>query len=222
MAVTEVAILYFNAPTHREDLRQNLKQAQSVQETWHAKHFPNLPSGRAERGDAMFEQLEDPGHILITVRWDSVAAHWQWIGGDENKKIMAGLGDYIDSNNVVLFHLDDADIFSGPTPQGMIPLTDSPVISVTRMFVDSEARRPFSVKFEEIRGILEAFAKPHLVRGGWRVDKEDDSKEEFVLFCGWESLERHAEFKEHPTYSDYTRILDFATGTDMKHYKRIL
>ena len=222
MAVTEIAILHFNTPTHGEDVRQRLKQAQSVQEVWHTKHFPHLPSSRVERGDAMFEQLEDPARVLITARWDSVAAHWQWIGGDENKKIMAGLGDYIDSNNVVLFHLDDADIFSGPAPQGMNRLTESPVISVARMFVSPEAKHLFSVKFEEVRSILEDFAKPHLVRGGWRVDKEGDAKEEFVIFCGWESLEKHTEFKMHPAYSDYIKLLEFATGADMKHYKRIL
>lgn len=222
MAVTEIAILHFNTPTHREDIRQSLKRAQSVQEAWHAKHFPHLPSSQVERGDAMFEQLEDPAHVLITARWDSVAAHWQWIGGDENKKIMAGLGDYIDSNNVVLFHLDDADIFSGPAPQGMILLTDSPVISVTRMVVGPEAKHLFSVKFEEVRGVLEDFARPYLVRGGWRVDKEAETKEEFVLICGWESLERHFEFAKDPRFNEYKKIPELVTGTDIKHFKRFL
>lgn len=222
MAVTEIAILHSNSTPHKEGLRQSLKQAQSIQETWHSEEFPNLPSSPAERGDAIFEQVEDPGNILITARWDSVVAHWTWIGSDENKQIMAGLGDYIDENNVVLFHLDNAAIFSGPTPQGMVPLTKSPMISVERIFVHPQSKRLFSLRFEEMRPVLEDFAKPHLVRGGWREDKEDNAKEEFVIFCGWESLEKHAEFKTHPTFSDYKTILDFATGTDMKHYKRIL
>lgn len=170
----------------------------------------------------MFQQVEDPANILISARWDSVAAHWQWIQGDENQKIMGELGAYIASDNVVLLHLDNPDIFSSPASQGRTSLQDSPVISISRIYVDPQAKDQFSARFEEAKRALEDFVAPHIVRGGWREDKEDESKEEFVVFCGWESLEKHGEFKAHPTASKYRSILELATGTDMKHYKRFL
>ncbi|KAK1770444.1 hypothetical protein QBC33DRAFT_555927 [Phialemonium atrogriseum] len=169
----------------------------------------------------MFQQSEHPEKILVTVRWDSVPAHWDWIGSDENKQIMAGLSDHIAKDKVVLFHLD-AEIFSRPAPQDAIPLLDSPLISLTRLFVDSDKKDAFSKKFNEVRGILEDFAKPHLARGGWRVDKEAETKEEFVLVCGWESLERHFEFAKDPRFNEYKEIPELVTETDIKHFKRFL
>lgn len=221
MAVTEIAILHSNANVITEDLRQRLQQAQSTQEAWHATHYPNLPWSRTERGDVMFQQADDPAKILLAARWDSVPAHWEWIKGDENKKIMADLSRHIVTDKVVLFHLD-AEIFSSPAPHGRMPLADSPLISVAHFFVDPAEKASFSTKFNEVKGILEDFTKPNLVRGAWRVDKEDEAAEEFVVFCGWDSLEKHAEFIMDSEYPEYSKILEFATGTDMKHYKRFL
>ncbi|KAL1869720.1 hypothetical protein VTK73DRAFT_2961 [Phialemonium thermophilum] len=221
MAVTELAILTSTNGELSGELRKLLEQARPIQAAWHAENFPALPSTPAERGDAMFQQMEDPRKILLTARWDSVAGHHQWIASEDNKAIMAKLNSHIDSDDLVLFHLD-SEIFSAPPPDGATGLVDSPVISVARLMVAPNQRKNFGDKFEEVRNLLEDYAKPHLVRTGWRVDKEHDARDEFVVVCGWDTVQRHLDFAHTAEFLQYREILGFLDGSDIKHYQRFL
>jgi heme-degrading monooxygenase HmoA len=220
MAVTEIAILHAKAGEVDGSLRKKLQAAQSIQDTWHASNFPNSPSSAADRGAAMFQQVEDPANILITAQWDSVAAHWQWIRSDENKSTMEDLSDQITSegmDGVVLIHLN-AELFSQPAPARAVHLLDSPVISIGRLRVnDKEA---LAAKWCEVEGILKDFLTPHLVRTGWREDKGANDKDEFVLVCGWESVAQHAEFRESPGWAKYSEITKLVAEADIRHYRR--
>lgn len=225
MAVTEIALLHAKADSLGAAFTETALAARSVQEQWHAKNYPNLPSSPVERADTIFQQIEDPTAILLTARWDSVEAHWQWIGSDDNKAVMSTIGEHIDAEGedaFVLFHLDN-EIFSEPAPQGQISLLDSPVVSVNRMPINSDKKARFNDMFSEVKGIVEAFAGPHLVRGGWVVDKQDQNKDEFVLVCGWDSVARHLAFADRPDFPQYKRALDdFVSAMDIKHYKKFL
>ena len=224
MAVTEIAIIHSVSGGLDKDLEAALRAAPPVLHKWRADTFPGPSAAGSERGTAMFQQIEDPAKILLTEPWDSVSQHWQWIGSDANKGLMGGLATRIaveGDDKVVFFHLD-AEIFTPAAPEGYKHLVDSPVISIGRMYVSAEGKAAFAAKFDEVKGILEDFAKPYLVRGGWRVDKEDEGKEEFVMFVGWDAVEDHMAFAETPGFAKYSELRGFVTGADIKHYKRFI
>ncbi|KAG7288880.1 hypothetical protein NEMBOFW57_005240 [Staphylotrichum longicolle] len=190
MPVTEFALLHLSqtgpapaAPPLPAAVRETLASAMQLQSAWHAAHFPSLPSRAADRAAVWFAQVEDPAVLLTTARWASVAAHWDWIRSADNVAVMAALaerGDII-AEDTVLWHVE-GEIFGGgggeeegggtrgrsggdgPAREGVVPLLQSPVISVGRMFVAREKREAFAAKFEEVKGILEEYARPHLVR----------------------------------------------------------
>lgn len=250
MPVTEFALLHLShtapapaAPPLPAAVRETLASAMQLQSAWHAAHFPSLPSRAADRAAVWFAQVEDPAVLLTTARWASVAAHWDWIRSADNVAVMAALaerGDII-AEDTVLWHVE-GEIFSGgggeeegggrggggggdgdgdgPARDRVVPLLQSPVISVGRMFVAREKREAFAAKFEEVKGILEEYARPHLVRYGWREDGEEGAEEdEFVVVCGWESVEKHFGFAESKGFARYSEIREILERVDLKHYK---
>jgi hypothetical protein len=131
---------------------------------------------------------------------------------------MAGLEGHVIAGDTVLFHVG-GDIFGGDgdsdTPSGSVPLLESPVISVVRMFVERGDRKRFDARFEGVRRRLEEYANPHLVRFGWREDVEEGTQEdEFVLVWGGEGVDEHS--------GVVGEISGSAARVDLKHYKRLL
>ncbi|KXX73327.1 hypothetical protein MMYC01_209763 [Madurella mycetomatis] len=221
MTVTEFAVIHFTSTPLSDSVREFLTSSTHLQDSWHAANFPTLPSSASDRAVAWFEQIENPSHLMTTARWDSVAAHWQWIRSDTNIGVMKALGDHIISQDTVLFHVD-ADIFDETSSPGSIQLLQSPVISVSRIFVAPENKEAFHAKFNKVRNVLEEYARPGLVQFGWREDIEAGTKEEFVLVCGWESVEKHLGFAEAPGLGQFQEIQQYIETADIKHYKRVL
>ncbi|KAK4043477.1 hypothetical protein C8A01DRAFT_43603 [Parachaetomium inaequale] len=229
MPVTEFALLHLTTtpppaeslpPNPKNPILPTLASAMHIQSTWHATAFPALPSSAADRAAVWFAQVEDPSWLLTTARWASVDAHWDWIRSAENAGVMTGLeeGGYIVGGDTVLWHVG-GEIFGG----GGGSLLESPVVSVTRMFVARGDRGRFAGKFGEVRGVLEGYAGPNLVRFGWREDGEEGAEEdEFVLVCGWESVEQHFGFAEAEGFGRYGELRELIARTDLKHYKRLL
>jgi len=218
MAVTELAVLRCAAGSLTEGVRDMLKAAQSVQDTWCAQHFPTSQLGIANRGTWVFQQIEDPSVVLLCAKWDSVPAHWEWIKSDENQGIMTGLAAHIvpgGDSGADLLHLD-ADIFDASD------LLSCPVLSVGRISISAANKTAFEQKFNEVRGILEDFADPFPVRAGWRIDKEAENAEEFVLLCGWDSVGQHMDFSKTEQFAKYKEISAFINRANLKHYRRIL
>ncbi|KAL2151870.1 hypothetical protein VTH82DRAFT_5054 [Thermothelomyces myriococcoides] len=220
MPVTEFAFLELAVPATPlpDSIRDTLAKATSVQDAWHAAAFPWLPSSAVDRAAFWFYQVNDPSWLMTTAKWDSVGAHWEWIRSEENKGIMNHLAKegVIIPESSVLFHVG-GEIFDGTIN---VKLQESPVISVERLFVPPSQRPWFETKFMEVKGILETYASPDLVRFGWRGDVEG-GPEEFVLVCGWESVERHLRFAEMGEYARYDEIHRVLERRDLKHYGRI-
>ncbi|KAK0752425.1 hypothetical protein B0T18DRAFT_426894 [Schizothecium vesticola] len=55
--------------------------------------YPHLPP--TFPGSVCFQSISDLTEILITARWESVAAHWAWINSPDNAGVMGTLGPYI-------------------------------------------------------------------------------------------------------------------------------
>ncbi|KAL2191120.1 hypothetical protein L209DRAFT_658475, partial [Thermothelomyces heterothallicus CBS 203.75] len=84
--VTEFALLHLTTPSPPlpDSIRASLAAATRLQDAWHAKAFPALPSSAVDRAALWFPQVEDPSWLMTTAKWDSVAAHWDWIRSEEN------------------------------------------------------------------------------------------------------------------------------------------
>ncbi|KAK4109496.1 hypothetical protein N656DRAFT_783091 [Canariomyces notabilis] len=219
MTVTEFATLHFTSAPSLNEVRGALSSAIRAQDSWHAANFPDLPSSISDRAVALFEQIDDPTQILITTKWDSVEAHLQWIRSEQNTKIMTGLAAHIIPKDTVLFHVNG--IIFGDSAGTSVPLLQAPVISVSRFFIPREERGSFEAKFGEVKGVLDKYVSPGSLRFGWREDLEEGAKEEeFVVVCGWETVESHSEFTNAAGFSQFQEIEQFIAQVDRKHYRR--
>ncbi|KAK3360061.1 hypothetical protein B0T25DRAFT_118810 [Lasiosphaeria hispida] len=162
----------------------------------------------------------------MATKWDSVAAHVQWMQSEENQSIMAKLmAEYLTMEgpgDFALLHVE-GDLFAStatPAPGGAIDLLDSPVLSVEHLSIGGGKKEALISKFSEVRGILEEFAGQYAVSSGWREDIEAEGKEEFVVISGWESVEKHQEFAQSPGFAKYNEIMQLVAKADAKHYNK--
>ncbi|OLN86881.1 hypothetical protein CCHL11_04658 [Colletotrichum chlorophyti] len=101
-------------------------------------------------------------------------------------------------------------------------LLTAPVLSVGRFGVRSERKEEFLKKYAEVKWVVEEHSKPFPVRGGWRIEKAAEDLDEFVMYCGWSSVEQHKAIAQHEGFKEWAGIQEFVTGTDIWHYQRIL
>ncbi|KUI71489.1 hypothetical protein VM1G_07255 [Cytospora mali] len=102
-----------------------------------------------------------------------------------------------------------------------IGLLDSPVISFNHHFVAANGKEAFEQKSNEVKGLLEDFAKPFAVKGAWRTDLEDEpSDAEWDVVVGWPSVEKHMDFAKQESFAKYRELMGFITGFEVRHYRR--
>lgn len=224
MAVTEFALLPLKS---RGDLPAELatllEQAQQTQDEWVLSRNPSLPKDRTARGTAMYQQLEDPSVLLITAQWPSPDGHKEWISSSENTSAMGQLQPYLDlegDKHVGLFHLD-AEILTDYDPETQKTALSAPIISVGRFTAKDGTREDFQKAFDGAKWVVEDVSKPYPLRGGWRIEKKKD-KEEFITFCGWESVDHHMSALKHENWSEWTAMQEFFERADIRHYKRVI
>ncbi|KAI1772855.1 hypothetical protein F4818DRAFT_126691 [Hypoxylon cercidicola] len=223
MAVTELAWLKCASEAITTESKEATNGALNVQDKWCAGNAPTIPKGRENRSVGFFQQVEDPSIALLTAHWKSVEQHKTWIESAENKTVFPALGDHFQLEKTIFFHLDDVELFQAPDADRAFSLLESPVIRVERLTITADDRQAFNQGWNDVKGILERFAKPHVVKGGWRIEKEDQSLEEFVFACGWPSVDRHGEFATARDFDKYESVLlAIAATREVKHYQRIL
>ncbi|GKT58490.1 N-acetyltransferase 9 protein [Colletotrichum tofieldiae] len=101
-------------------------------------------------------------------------------------------------------------------------LLTAPVLSVGRFGVRSEKKEDFIKKYAEAKWVVEEAAKPYPVRGGWRIERAAEDLEEFVMYCGWSTVEQHKAIAQREGFKEWAGIQEFVTGTDIWHYQRIM
>ena len=170
----------------------------------------------------MLQQNEDPSAILITTRWYSPAAHWEWIGTEENKQAMGKLMPLIvteGEKKLVLYHVDS--VLFPPPGDGVTSALESPVLSVYHYRVRTSEREGFESRLKVAMGELNTATETPF-RWGWRIEKEDDEIEELLVVRGWDSEKQRLDFphtKEHATLGELT---DHAFNVSVYSYKRIV
>jgi quinol monooxygenase YgiN len=217
MPVTEFAILPLKHPLTENStippaLLQKLQIAREVLEEASKYKF------------YYFQQIEDPSTMYIIGKWDSPEAHYTFLASPENQKLLELFKEdiYIEETNgkiMQMWHLDD-DVFA--VPSGAEWVFTAPVISCNRHFVPKKNKPSFIEKFNEIRGLLEKYTKPYGVVGGWRIEKEDEEKEEWVLFSGFESVDHHMEFAKTDGFAKYREIVGFVSAFELKHLRAVV
>lgn len=95
------------------------------------------------------------------------------------------------------------------------------MISLNRHFVPSSKKSAFAQKFSEVKGLLEKYTTPYEVVGGWRIEKEGEGKEEWVLFSGFEDVEHHMAFAKTEEFERYREIAGSVEGFEVKHLRSI-
>lgn len=217
MAVTELAFVHLSSPLSAESL-QALEGAQRIQDKWAQDQDPNLPASRISRGTGMLQRTDDPSAILITARWRSPAAHWEWIDTDENKQAMGKLMPLIVSEGtrkLVVFHVD-AVLFP-PPENGVTPALGCPILSVYHYRFKSLARSKFESRLENVMAKFNTNAS-RMFRWGWRIEKDDDEVEELVIVRGWEDEERRLDGEPDPRNELSAEAID----VNVYSYKRIV
>lgn len=110
----------------------------------------------------------------------------------------------------------------GKAEDESLSLLTAPVLSVGRFGVRSERKEEFIKKYDEVKWVVEETSKPYPVRTGWRMEKAADGLEEFIMYCGWSSVEHHKSIADHKGFKEWAEIQEFVTGTDIWHYQRIM
>ncbi|KAI1816732.1 hypothetical protein GGS20DRAFT_174296 [Poronia punctata] len=223
MPVTNLVWLTSSSQIFTPDDKRAMEGAFDAQADWVLHNVPSAPTSREERGVSLLQQVDDPRVVMETAHWSSSDEHSAWLASEEYKASSAPLGAHFDFSKLEYFHLD-RDVFR-PTDDatGEEPLLRSPFIGVGRIQVPADRRDEFAAAWESVRGILEDFVKPRVMKFGFRVQKADSDTDELVFFVGWSSIEKHREFSQSPGFAQWAGALQaIAKGLDLKYYKRVL
>jgi quinol monooxygenase YgiN len=205
MPVTELAILHVlpdgDITVPSPGLLANLKIAKQVLEKSSGYSF------------SFFQQIEDPTVLYIIGSWSSTTAHATFLPSSENLALLDLVKGYIDTENILMYHLE-LDAQATPLPLG------APAISINRHFIKNGQREGFKQQFEEVKPLLQDYTRPRPVAGGWRIEKEAESKEEWVLFSGFDSVEHHHGFAQTDEFQRYRSIVEFVDSFEVRHMTR--
>lgn len=220
MTVTEFALVHLSSPISTQTLR-TLEEAQRIQDKWALEQNPQLPESRVARGTGMLQQNEDHSAILITARWDSPAAHWEWIGTDENRQAMDKLMPLIvaeGEKRLVLYHVDS--VLFPPPGDGITSALGSPGLNIYHYRVRPSEKEGFESRLKVAMGELNA-ATATPFTWGWRIEKDGET-EELLVVRGWNSEEQRLGFPLTKEYATLGELADHAIDVNVHSYKRIV
>jgi heme-degrading monooxygenase HmoA len=166
----------------------------------------------------VLSQIEDPCVFYILGKWKSLSQHVdEWIPSETNQAIMGGLAE--DVELVFLQHLEISSAGTNEHEEDILAKAD--VVAIGRYFVSGGDKKAFQRTLDETKHYLEQFNGRKGISGAWREDKEagdeGHAKEEFVLFSGWTSVDKHMKFAESEEFKEFAKIKEFLSGAEIKH-----
>ena len=116
-------------------------------------------------------------------------------------------------------------------PLDVIPL-EAPVMSIGRYKMAKQEARGYTATFGKVARYLADYVAPHRWAHGRRIDKElrGDGQgnyielrdqEEYVLFAGWENVERHLDFAKTEGFQQFRSLSEYLSEADIKHVQRL-
>ncbi|KAI2470358.1 hypothetical protein F4781DRAFT_177687 [Annulohypoxylon bovei var. microspora] len=221
MTVSEIAILPTSTPGEiPQVLRDSGKAGIAFQGEWCATNAPWLIP---DRGAAFFQQVEDPGVMLITAHWDSIDQHHACLATPENQKFLVDIEPYLNTATLRPGHIEGVQMFPKSEDEGFAPALSAPVLVVTIWSVSRENKTQFEEAMGRVKGVLDRFAMPYRRRGGWKIEKaEGEDMEQYFIVGGSDSVEKSVAFAQAEGYHGYNQTLSpLALNVETKHYKRI-
>lgn len=217
MAVTEFTVLPIKGTEVSPAFKAALEEGQTVQDKYVLSQDPSLPADRTARGTGIFQQVEDPSHILLVSQWPSVEKHFEWAGTPDNQSVQAKTAEFFDisdSRPVSNIHVD-AEIFTTIGANQKTALS-APILSVGRLGIPADKKAGFQAAFEKVRPVVESVSGTYPLQGGWKIENGGD---EFIVVGGWESVEQHGAVGSNPNWKE---LEAFVTSWNFAHYKRVL
>jgi hypothetical protein len=201
MPVTEFAGLRLLPGVTLDNIKPLLKKIAAVTESFTGK------PGSVQ----YWQQTEDPGLVYLLGTWDSLGQHLhEFIPSEGNQQLLKEADGKL---AVELFAHYDVSLDALPT--------NAEVISIGRHFVAAEKKKAFADCRERVRPHIDSWATEGTPEGGWRVDVEEGGPEEFVLVCGWKTVEQHFEFGSSENFEKYKELRDFMDRFEVAHAKRV-
>ncbi|APA09740.1 predicted protein [Sclerotinia sclerotiorum 1980 UF-70] len=227
MPCTELALLPLTSPLSPR-LIPKLRIAKHVLET--AAGYPCY----------FYQQVENPSYIYIVGTWESPQHHERFIPSVENLGLFdllkgevvvgVGVGETVEGRGIRMWHLDcDAlqplrvGTEKGPGEEDSKKKSpfSAPIISCNRYFITSSNKEGFREKYGAVKHVLAEEAKEYEIEGGWRIEKEAEDKDEWVMFCGWKSVEKHLAFSTKEGFREWRGIVDWVDGFEVRHLRKI-
>lgn len=212
MPVTELAIIRLapGVSIANKSFRDKLLRSKEVME-----NALNLTGRRF----VYYQGVEDPQVIYLLGDWQSPEEHWkEFIPSAENQGLLEMLKDDFDIATIEMYHVD--------TPIVNVP-TGTEVMSIGWHRVRAQDKEAFETRFAECKQWLDHYVSQDTKPGGgWRIEKaagrQEEEEEEWVLFCGWKTVEEHKGFSSTEDFNKYSRIRDFVQEFNVKHGQRII
>jgi heme-degrading monooxygenase HmoA len=160
-----------------------------------------------------YQSIEDPAIIYVFGEWPDLAAHRTFLASSKRDGILQDQEQVLDFNWVV--HM--------PIPSISLLPFSAPVMAIARLFVkDGEHVTEYNRKLEKHRNLIVEATKPWTVVDGWKCDSEE-GKHEALMFTGWESSEKHHEFRERvrAENEDYRGVSDHYHGMEIRRARNM-
>lgn len=207
MPITELALLRLTpstsitSPTLLTNLSTALHAMANFTSPSPALSLPQEP--QESHGFHYYHSLSDPTLIYLIGSWSSLSQHLEtWIPSRENQALLELLKGQVEVE--WMFHVD-----VDPTT---VPVERKVVLGIERFFVGRGGKAASEGVFEEFKRRLEQGG--HMASGGWSIEEGGGEKEEFVLFTGWESVEKYKESERTGPLKEQARIGDFVERSE--------
>ncbi|KAI1099914.1 hypothetical protein F4804DRAFT_64552 [Jackrogersella minutella] len=222
MTVTEIAVLPSSTPGEVPQALHDIGLAGiALQGEWCAVNAPWLIQ---DRGAALFQQLEDPGVLLITAHWDSIDQHHACLATPANQKLLVDTEPCLDTAKMRPGHIEGIKMFPGSEDEGLTPALKAPIIVVTIWTVPRENKAQFEEAMKRVQENSEVLNMPYRRRGGWKIEKAkgEEEIEQYFVVGGLENVETSATSTKDEGHDEHYQTLSpLASNVEIKHYKRI-
>lgn len=135
-----------------------------------------------------------------------------WIPSSESQALLQLMKDQVEVEWMFHVGLD-------PTT---LPL-NAPLLAIVRHFVAKDNKVKFVELFDDIKHhLVLCTGSQELVKGGWKMEQDGQwvREEEWVLFSGWESVEKHLS-AETNDFKKCVRIRDLMERSEIRHAMRM-
>ncbi|KAL4759431.1 uncharacterized protein BDW70DRAFT_139960 [Aspergillus foveolatus] len=130
----------------------------------------------------------------------------EWVPSQRNQEIMAGLSEGLEL--AWIQHV----VLASDSVDERIPYS-APVVVIERYVVAAENIDGFDSTFAETKHHLKGCERGRGISGGWCVDGDG----QFILFSGWEAVEKHYSFAQSEGLKEFGRIRDYVGKAEIKH-----